>query len=1310
MTINQNQRDATVILTDSSKWIPWYRQIKMQCEALEIWDIVDPAGNTQPRTKPTEPLPPLVSDYEPAAALRNTSSAPSSSTRTARANARAPTQDTVDIVNPAVQTPAIPARYSELSAEGKEAYDGDSREFKMVFESYKIRERNYRDERTNIAAMIRHLNATVSPHLQVSCFEEHGTLRTWITNLQVAVGVDLDDEIRRVRERYHDSLRPMRSPQNWESWLSEYDQAATRAEALKIGDVIQSKLVVDDFLKAVSKIAPAWMATFTGAGSDRNNIERRQMMKLFREHMSLAHPTRGKSRSAFMTGEAAYAASGESDSNTQGDASSVQIRAPSTNPSQGNQRQTNKRKMNAPGNKSKQFQKRNTAEAGDICPAYGREISRLDEGMMKAAFNASNQGYPLKDAFILDSGSTTHICNNLSRLEDVRPPAMGDYIWAGNSRVWIQGYGAVKVTAEGAQGKQILHLSNVAWCPDFLCSLVSFRLLRRQGIWWDNRGDPTSLRRWDGSTIATLSEHYGQWVIEPPTTSTSAFHVRMNRAKRSPQKATAILWHKRLGHPGPSAIEHLVQQSEGVRIKGITTVECDACGRSKSKRQIRRTPRLNDEGPGERVAIDFHEYEDGSFTKEKSQMLITCRRSRYTWDFYFKDNRPARSIIRLLGLFVQFMKKQFNITVKVIETDNEIVTVKQEVEKWCTSLSIKLEPSAPDTQAQNGGAERSGGVIKEKARAIRLDANLPWELWPETTRAAVYLYNRTPNYPNNWKTPYEIFYTHAAAMNGIVTGPRKPNQAHLKAYGCKAFAMTDDTHRGKSRLQRLDPKAWIGYLVGYQSTNIYRIWIPSMAKVISTRDVVFDEETIFNGKTEDLMDNLMHNTLEEIATWVRTVELPGTQSQQAETETFYEDDTTQEESPRTQKTRYHQGRKVVEAYLTPPPTPPPVALLVQGEVNNEDMTNMSNQSTSMTSPWAAAFMAGTESGHIGQHEGKSIDKAQVKRLLSKGIKPHRTGHRLQPAVLQAILDRIAACESDRAISRATGASRNTVAKLRLSLEFWGVPYPPRCVRLGRPSILRQAQREGLQAYLNGSPGAYMDEMRDFLYDEYDVRISLASVYRELEKMRWSRKLATKRAKEQSEPLRRLYLARMAQHYKAEQIVALDESACNERTGDRKYGWSPIGEPVELSHSFRRSERWSLLPAMTIDGYISYKIFQGAITSEILEDFLEFQVLPFCNPHPGPASVIVLDNASIHRSERVRVLCQSAGVLLEYLPPYSPDFNPIEKSFKQLKGWMKRNSAQAENFIDFGVFLEYAAQLVCCNINCRSWFHRCGYPY
>jgi hypothetical protein len=89
------------------------------------------------------------------------------------------------------------------------------------------------------------------------------------------------------------------------------------------------------------------------------------------------------------------------------------------------------------------------------------------------------------------------------------------------------------------------------------------------------------------------------------------------------------------------------------------------------------------------------------------------------------------------------MKTQFNIVVKTIETDNEIVIVKPEVACWAENRGIRIEASASDTQLQNGGAERLGGVIKEKARAMRLDANLPWLLWPEIVRTAVYLNNRT---------------------------------------------------------------------------------------------------------------------------------------------------------------------------------------------------------------------------------------------------------------------------------------------------------------------------------------------------------------------------------------------------------------------------------------------------------------------------------------------------------------------------------------------------------------------------------------
>jgi hypothetical protein len=101
--------------------------------------------------------------------------------------------------------------------------------------------------------------------------------------------------------------------------------------------------------------------------------------------------------------------------------------------------------------------------------------------------------------------------------------------------------------------------------------------------------------------------------------------------------------------------------------------------------------------------------------------------------------------------------------------------------------------------------------------------------------------------------------------------------------------MSNNIYYGKSRLQRLDLKVWIGYLVGYRSSNIYRIWIPLLAKVISTRDVTFDEQIVFNSKTKDLYNNLMHTTLKEIATLVRTLELLGPTSY-LEAESFYEDD------------------------------------------------------------------------------------------------------------------------------------------------------------------------------------------------------------------------------------------------------------------------------------------------------------------------------------------------------------------------------------------------------------------------------------
>jgi hypothetical protein len=163
-----------------------------------------------------------------------------------------------------------------------------------------------------------------------------------------------------------------------------------------------------------------------------------------------------------------------------------------------------------------------------------------------------------------------------------------------------------------------------------------------------------------------------------------------------------------------------------------------------------------------------------------------------------------------------------------------------------------------------------------------------------------------------------------------------------------------------------------------------------MAKVISTRDVVFDEDTVFDGKTESLMDNLMHSTLNEIAAWIRTVELPQPTHGEPETQSFYEDDSVQESETTSEEDHpgYHQGRKIDYTYPSPPTTPPPVSLLAQLLSGVHIQDTHSTSGSSLTVPWQAAFMAGTQAGYVGTHSGKIIDKAQMKRMLAQGLKPH----------------------------------------------------------------------------------------------------------------------------------------------------------------------------------------------------------------------------------------------------------------------------------------------------------------------------------
>ena len=170
-----------------------------------------------------------------------------------------------------------------------------------------------------------------------------------------------------------------------------------------------------------------------------------------------------------------------------------------------------------------------------------------------------------------------------------------------------------------------------------------------------------------------------------------------------------------------------------------------------------------------------------------------------------------------------------------------------ELATWAQELGIKLEPRAENTEEQNGLTERAGKSIMTTARALRIQGNLPKSLANELTITTVNLLNRTPTESNGWRTRYEM-----------VTG-NKPSLAHCAEIGSKAYVLDVHLKRG----DKLQTRTMIGFLVGYDSTQIYRVWMPTKKQIIRSRDIVFMQGTYFEG-LENLPTGLEAEELVEV--------------------------------------------------------------------------------------------------------------------------------------------------------------------------------------------------------------------------------------------------------------------------------------------------------------------------------------------------------------------------------------------------------------------------------------------------------------
>jgi hypothetical protein len=142
------------------------------------------------------------------------------------------------------------------------------------------------------------------------------------------------------------------------------------------------------------------------------------------------------------------------------------------------------------------------------------------------------------------------------------------------------------------------------------------------------------------------------------------------------------------------------------------------------------------------------------------------------------------------------------------------------------SAGIKVEMRSPDTPAQLGGAERAGTVIVTVARVICIRAGLPKVLANKLICTAVRLLNVTPTKAIGWRTPQEM-------VTGIL-----PDLSRLHVIGSRGFLLNKHLPKG----DKLEKRTFEGFLIGYDASNIYRVWLPHSDRVICIQDVRFIDE------------------------------------------------------------------------------------------------------------------------------------------------------------------------------------------------------------------------------------------------------------------------------------------------------------------------------------------------------------------------------------------------------------------------------------------------------------------------------------
>ncbi len=169
-------------------------------------------------------------------------------------------------------------------------------------------------------------------------------------------------------------------------------------------------------------------------------------------------------------------------------------------------------------------------------------------------------------------------------------------------------------------------------------------------------------------------------------------------------------------------------------------------------------------------------------------------------------------------------------------------------------------------------------------------------------------------------------------------------------------------------------------------------------------------------------------------------------------------------------------------------------------------------------------------------------------------------------------------------------------------------------------------------------------------------------------------------------------------YDKNNFVFIDESGINTDL-TRIYGRAIDGERCIDKVPLNTPQNTTILSSVRYNGETVYTVYQGGTTSDKFSDYLKNILAPALHKN----DIVVMDNMRTHRSKEVKKVMEELKINVVYLPPYSPDFNPIEKMWSKIKSVLRKLKVRILE--DLPDAIKYSFSKVCAS-DCLGWFNAC----